>query len=180
MANIASYPSATPKGADLLVGSVTYDANDPTSPKGNPTRNFTVSSIATQVSAITLPYKVYVAELSNFGAGTTAPVATIFQNTLSGAITWTRNDVGVYIGTLADAFTSNKSHCITQSMIVSNPSIGANGVNGVTDTNEWPAQQISSFTSTNTIQLNHFVLAQSGAATKSDNIKIFIEIKVYS
>jgi len=180
MANIASYPSATPKGSDLLVGSVTYDPNDATSPKGNPTRNFTVSSIATQVSAITLPYKVYVAELSNFGAGTTAPVATIFQNTLSGAITWTRNDVGVYIGTLAAAFTSNKSHCITQSMIVSNPSIGALGENGVTNTNEWPGQQIANFTSTNTIQLNHFVLAQSGAATKSDNMKIFIEIKIYS
>jgi hypothetical protein len=65
-------------------------------------------------------------------------------------------------------------------MIVSNPSIGANGVDGVTNTNEWPAQQIASFTSTSNIQLNHFVLAQSGAATKSDNIKIFIEIKVYS
>ena len=180
MANISSYPSANPKGADLLVGSVTYDANDPTSPKGNPTRNFTVSSIATQVSAIALPYKVYTAEISNFGAGTVAPTATVFQNTLSAAIVWTRNDVGVYIGTLTDAFTSNKSHCITQSMIVSNPSIGANGENGVTDTNEWPAQQIASFTSTSTIQLNHFVLAQTGAATKSDDIEIFIEIKVYS
>ena len=105
MANISSYPTSVPKGSDLIVGSETYDSTDPSSPKGNPTRNFTISSIATQVSALTLPYKVYVAELSNFGAGTTAPVATIFQNTLSGAITWTRNDVGVYIGTLADAFT---------------------------------------------------------------------------
>jgi hypothetical protein len=45
MANISAYPTITPKGADLIVGSETYDSTDPSSPKGNPTRNFTVSSI---------------------------------------------------------------------------------------------------------------------------------------
>ena len=267
MSNIASYPLITPKGGDLLVGSETYDINLANPVKGNPTRNFSVSSVvSTQIPsyvigtvnkipvftsankiqdsimtetaaggsftgkyisvtaaggglstqnlevnkalidgagstgtdgfllssttvggdkevawvANTSPYKVYAAELSNFGGGTVAPTATVFQNTLSAAIVWTRTGIGVYVGTLVDAFTASKSHCVTQSMIVANPSIGANGVDGVTDTNEWPAQQIASFTSTNTIQLNHFVLAQSGAATKSDNIKIFIEIKVYS
>ena len=267
MANISSYPISVPKGADLIVGSETYDSTDPTSPKGNPTRNFSVSSVvSTQIPsyvigtvnkipvftsankiqdsimtetaaggsftgkyisvtaaggglstqnlevnkalidgagstgtdgfllssttvggdkevawvANTSPYKVYAAELSNFGGGTVAPTATVFQNTLSAAIVWTRTGIGVYIGALAGAFTASKSHCITQSMIVANPSIGANGVNGVTDTNEWPAQQIVNFISTDRIQLNHFVLAETGAATKSDNIKIFIEIKVYS
>ena len=50
MANISSYPISVPKGADLIVGSETYDSTDPTSPKGNPTRNFSVSSVvSTQI-----------------------------------------------------------------------------------------------------------------------------------
>ena len=51
MANISTYPIITPKAGDLLVGSETYDpqAADPTI--GNPTRNFTIGSIATLVAA---------------------------------------------------------------------------------------------------------------------------------
>jgi len=52
MANISAYPTVTPKGADLIVGSETYDSADASSPKGNPTRNFSVSSIvSTQISS---------------------------------------------------------------------------------------------------------------------------------
>ena len=32
MANISAYPTITPKGADLIVGSETYDSTDATSP----------------------------------------------------------------------------------------------------------------------------------------------------
>jgi len=88
--------------------------------------------------------------------------------------------VGVYTGTLLNAFTTGKSWASSQSQIVSNPSIGANGVNGVLDTNEWPGQQIVTFPTVSTVQINHFVLAQSGAATKSDNMKIFLELRVYT
>ena len=50
MANISAYPTINPKGADLIVGSETYDSTDATSPKGNPTRNFSVSSVvSTQI-----------------------------------------------------------------------------------------------------------------------------------
>ncbi len=50
MSNIASYPIITPKGGDLIVGSETYDANAATPIKGNPTRNFSVSSVvSTQI-----------------------------------------------------------------------------------------------------------------------------------
>ena len=50
MANINSYPLITPKGADRLVGTETYDINVPGSPKDNPTKNFRVSSIvSTQI-----------------------------------------------------------------------------------------------------------------------------------
>jgi len=50
MSNISSYPVITPKGGDLIVGSETYDANASTPIKGNPTRNFSVSSVvSTQI-----------------------------------------------------------------------------------------------------------------------------------
>jgi len=50
MSNIASYPIITPKGGDLIVGSETYDATAATPIKGNPTRNFSVSSVvSTQI-----------------------------------------------------------------------------------------------------------------------------------
>jgi len=44
MANTASYPIVTPKLTDLIVGTQTYTAADPV--LNNPTRNFTVQSIA--------------------------------------------------------------------------------------------------------------------------------------
>lgn len=53
------------------------------------------------------PYLKYVALLSQ--ADTDAPVATVLENTLGGAVVWTRDDIGVYVATLADAFTANKT-----------------------------------------------------------------------
>lgn len=41
--------------------------------------------------------------------GTDAPVATVLENTLGGTVVWTRDDLGTYLGTLADAFTANKT-----------------------------------------------------------------------
>lgn len=51
--------------------------------------------------------KVYKALLTQ--AGTDAPVATVLENTLGGEVVWTRNDVGDYRGTLANAFPNNKT-----------------------------------------------------------------------
>ena len=175
MAIIYSYPQGTPTLGDNVVGTQV----DPVTEE-NKTVQFTVGQIAAFANSYSLGYTVYTVELSNFGLGTVAPVATVMQNTTGGSIVWTRTSLGKYVGTLANAFTTNKTFCMSQSQIVSNPSIGANGVDGVQDTNEWPGQQIVNVTSVNTIQIDHFVLAQSGAATKSDNMKIFLEIKVYS
>tara|TARA_R100001460_G_scaffold66882_4_gene107169 strand:+ start:2985 stop:3509 length:525 start_codon:yes stop_codon:yes gene_type:complete len=173
MANITSYPAiSTVTSGDLIVISDVSTTN-------NATKTTTVGKLGDFIgSTQTLGYKTYAVELSNFGGGAVAPTATVMQNTL-GVIAWTRTSVGKYVGTLASAFTAAKTLITTQSQTVANPSIGANGVNGVTDTNEWPAQVRASVTSVNTVELDHFVLAQSGAATKSDNIKIFLEIKVY-
>jgi hypothetical protein len=52
-------------------------------------------------------YLKYVALLTQ--SGTSAPTATVLENTLGGTIVWTRNDVGDYTGTLAGAFSPNKT-----------------------------------------------------------------------
>ena len=52
--------------------------------------------------------KKYVALLSQ--TGTNAPVATVLENTI-GDIVWSRQELGVYFGTLANAFPSTKSIC---------------------------------------------------------------------
>lgn len=52
-------------------------------------------------------YLVYTALLSQ--TGTNAPVATVLENTLGGTVVWSYSDVGLYIATLAGAFTENKT-----------------------------------------------------------------------
>ena len=52
-------------------------------------------------------YLVYTALLSQFG--TSAPTATVLENTLGGTVAWTRFGVGVYEATLTGAFTSGKT-----------------------------------------------------------------------
>jgi hypothetical protein len=56
-----------------------------------------------------LTYKVYTALLTQ--TGETAPVPTILENTLGGTVTWTRDSIGNYIGTLNGAFTAGKTAC---------------------------------------------------------------------
>ncbi len=51
-----------------------------------------------------LGVKVYRALLTQ--TGTDAPVATVLENTLGGTVVWTRDDTGLYTGTLAGAFPS--------------------------------------------------------------------------
>lgn len=51
-------------------------------------------------------YKVYRAILTQ--TGTSAPVATVLENTV-GDIVWTRNGQGFYKGTLSNAFDENKT-----------------------------------------------------------------------
>ena len=50
MADISSYPVINPKSEDLIIGSETYTVATPVI--GNPTRNFTVSSIAALSNSI--------------------------------------------------------------------------------------------------------------------------------
>lgn len=52
-------------------------------------------------------YKKYVANLTQIG--TSAPVATVLENELSGDVVWAYNSYGNYIGTLAGAFPISKT-----------------------------------------------------------------------
>jgi len=56
---------------------------------------------------VKVPYTTYVAMLNQ--SGTDAPVATVLQNTMSAAIVWSRSGQGEYTGTLAGAFTNDKT-----------------------------------------------------------------------
>jgi hypothetical protein len=55
----------------------------------------------------TRPYKVYTALFVQSGASN--PIVNILENTLTGDITWTRDDVGVYLGILTGEFTLDKT-----------------------------------------------------------------------
>ena len=52
MAIIYSYPIATPKSKDLLVGTSVFDENDPSSERTNPTVSFTVQSLINLIGPI--------------------------------------------------------------------------------------------------------------------------------
>lgn len=66
-----------------------------------------------------LGYKIYRALITQ--TSTNAPTVTVLENELSGAIVWSYNNVGVYYGTLNDAFTVNKTSCICH---VASPTTG--------------------------------------------------------
>ncbi len=72
--------------------------------------------------------KRYVAIITQ--SGTSAPTATVLENSLGGTVVWTRDDVGLYIGTLSGAFVSNKTVVLVSS------SLGASQVSKTTNTIE--------------------------------------------
>lgn len=57
-------------------------------------------------------YLVYTALLTQ--SGTSAPVATVLENTLGGTVVWTRESAALFYGTLSGAFTLNKTFLIFQ------------------------------------------------------------------
>jgi len=78
----------------------------------------------------TRPYKIYVAILNQ--VGTSAPTATILENTLGGTVVWTRGGTGAYTATLSGAFVSAKT-----TVLVSNGAInGKNSTAGRFSNNE--------------------------------------------
>lgn len=73
---------------------------------GNRTVSFPDASGTVALVETVRPYKVYTALLSQ--SGTSAPTATVLENTL-GTVVWTRSNTGQYVGTLTGAFTGQKT-----------------------------------------------------------------------
>jgi hypothetical protein len=67
----------------------------------------TASQFVKGDGSLSAGYKVYTALLSQ--SGTSAPTATVLDNTLGGTVVWSRNTVGDYRATLSGAFTNNKT-----------------------------------------------------------------------
>lgn len=86
----------------------------PTAPTATAGTNTTqVATTAFVQAAIGTPYLKYVALVSQ--SGTSAPTATVLENTLGGTVVWARTSAGFYTGTLTGAFTANKTACIISS-----------------------------------------------------------------
>ena len=100
MAQIISYPLATPVSTDYVIGTQKSTTGAPI----NPTKNFTVDSV---VSA-GLGYTAYTALLTQ--TGNNAPSATILKNNTGYTYTWARTGSGTYTITASgNAFTNNKT-----------------------------------------------------------------------
>lgn len=164
MAQIITYPKGTPKNADYLLGTSTPAANTDDLPV---TKNFAISDVSKLVAGGGA--KVYIAKLTNLGAGAVAPVATVIENTI-GDIVWTRTGVGSYVGTLAGAFTENKTFVSGQNHVV------ATLVGG---TGSWPMAQSINSNNADTVSIYNYALNLTSGNNLSDDIGIFLEIKVY-
>ncbi len=64
-------------------------------------------TLSLNTSALTRPYKVYTALLTQ--TGTSDPVASVVENTLGGTVVWTYSVTGVYFATLASAFANGRT-----------------------------------------------------------------------
>jgi hypothetical protein len=112
-----------------------------------------------------LPYKIYVATLTQ--SSTSAPTATVLENTLGGTVVWTRTGTGDYLATLSSAFTANKT------IILTGP---ANDISG-----PFPATGYRASTSTVVIKSFQPSSISIGQFDLSDGLltEYSIEIRVY-
>jgi hypothetical protein len=71
------------------------------------------ATVSTQLATLgqVRPYKIYVALLTQ--TGSSAPVATILENTLGGTVVWSRSVAGLYLGTLNNTFVIDKVLCLS-------------------------------------------------------------------
>tara|TARA_R110002126_G_scaffold137390_1_gene281831 strand:+ start:524 stop:1048 length:525 start_codon:yes stop_codon:yes gene_type:complete len=173
MANIITYPPIT-----AVAGKNVMIVSD-TSLEGNPTRSVSVDALGTYIgSTQTLGYTSYVARVTDFTAEGGVPTVIEFGNTV-GNIVWSWVSTGEWKGVLTGAFTANKTVIFAQSLVYLNPSIGANGVNGVTDVNEFPTSLITTVADTSTVNITQYSIGNTGASGKSNTLTCDIEIRVY-
>jgi len=105
MANINSYPKATAKSNDLVLGTSVPADNTNEQPK---TRNFSVSEIAALGPTSVAGTKAYIAGFDQ--TGTDDPVVTEIYNNTGATFTWARTSTGQYTVTASSAvLTSGKT-----------------------------------------------------------------------
>ena len=87
--------------------------------------------VKSQLDAVAArPYKVYTALLIQ--TGTSAPIATVLENTLGGVVTWNYVSVGFYQGSLSSAFTLGKTAVFMNTTMPNSQFIGfVNSVNSI-------------------------------------------------
>ena len=110
------------------------------------------------------PYLVYKALLTQ--TGTSAPVATVIENTLGGAVVWSYQGVGSYNATLSGAFTENKTIFPSDGKIISG------------DVNTLLVKAISSRTNSNVVNLQSYDIVND-SAINSELDSFLFEILVY-
>ncbi len=120
------------------------------------------------------PYLVYTALLTQ--ENTDNPTATVLENTLGGAVVWTRTVAGSYVATLTGAFTENKTVIVP---------FGTSGIVNLMIGSDNPSSfGYSLFRSdANTIGLSVFDDTYSPvelAPLMAGSANIYIEIRVYS
>lgn len=117
---VTSVGNATTITANAIDSS--HIANGTISPNDLAQRGASVGQVMTYTSngwraaaAAGANYLVYTALLSQ--SGTSAPVATVLENTLGGAVVWTRDSDGTYLATLSSAFPSTKTFLSCGSLV---------------------------------------------------------------
>jgi len=95
--------------ADLASPTFTGNPTAPTPTAGDNDTSIATTAFVTGAITTDKPYKVYTAILTQ--TGTSAPVATVLQNTTNTTITWTRGATGDYSATpsIGGFFTANKT-----------------------------------------------------------------------
>ena len=93
--------------ADIASPAFTGNPTAPTPTAGDNDTSIPTTAFVQNAIATAKPYKVYTALISQ--TGTSAPVATVLENTLGGTVVWSRVNIGEYRGTLTGAFTASKT-----------------------------------------------------------------------
>ena len=116
--------------------------------------------VKSQLDAAARPYKVYTALVTQIG--TSAPTATVLENTLGGPISFSRVSAGIYRISLTGAFTVNKTGFSYTRGITSNALNVTNGIRRVDN---------------DTIEFNSVV---NGSFFDGQAVNDTIEIRVYN
>jgi len=155
MAQIVSYPTATPASADYLIGSQKTTTGAPI----NPTKKFTLSSVV----QAGLGYTAYNALVTQ--SGVLAPVISDLKNDTGATMTWTRTGVGVYLCTASSAvFTA-----ANKVQVFINPGKSSGGPGAFI---EWERS------STTVIEVTTYTIAGVAADDLLDNGAV--EIRIYT